>query len=184
MDISGEYLIRIPQQQVWESLLNPHTLKTCIPGCESLEQLADDHYRAQIKITIGPVRATFQTELHIKNAQPPKSYRLEGVGKGGAVGFGQGYAEVTLDEDTNGTILRYKSAFQVGGRLAQIGSRLVLGATRKIADDFFDRLTRHIDSGSQRLDESPKTSNRLSFFIGVIVLAIITLTWWLSSSST
>ena len=99
MEISGEYLIKIPRQQVWECLLDPNTLKACIPGCESLEKLADDNYQAQVKLTIGPVRATFQTQLSIKNAQPPKSYRLEGVGKGGAVGFGQGYAQVSLEED-------------------------------------------------------------------------------------
>ena len=181
MEISGEYLIKIPRQQVWECLLDPNTLKACIPGCESLEKLADDNYQAQVKLTIGPVRATFQTQLSIKNAQPPKSYRLEGVGKGGAVGFGQGYAEVSLDEDENGTVLRYKSAFQVGGRLAQVGSRLVWGATRKIADDFFEKLTQHIDSSSHRLDETPKANNKTSSFIGIIVLIILAITWWLLS---
>jgi hypothetical protein len=183
MDISGEYRLGVSRQQAWNALLDPNTLHSCIPGCQALERLTDDHYRAKIKTVIGPVRATFDTELHIKDSNPPESYRLEGESKGGAVGFGSGYANVTLNEDGNGTILRYSAAFQVGGRLAQLGSRLVLGVTRKIADDFFDQLTRHIDSEAKRLDQaSPSMAGHVFSLAAIIMLIAVILIWWLSGT--
>ena len=177
MDMSGEYLIGIPRQQAWKSLLDPETLKNCIPGCESFDRVKKDHYRAKIKLVIGPVKASFNTELHITNATPPKSYRLEGTSKAGAVGFGQGHADVILKEDTNGTILRYEATFQVGGRLAQIGSRLIVGATRKIADEFFEKLTKHLDSRSKKTNEPPALKPRLTYIIGAFLLVIIALAY-------
>ena len=99
MDISGEYRLKVSRQQAWDTLLNPNTLHICIPGCQALERLTDDHYQARIKTVIGPVRATFDTELHIKDSNPPESYRLEGEGKGGAVGFGRGYACLLYTSD-------------------------------------------------------------------------------------
>ncbi|MED5535520.1 MAG: carbon monoxide dehydrogenase subunit G [Pseudomonadota bacterium] len=183
MDISGEYHLKVSRQQAWDTLLNPNTLHSCIPGCQTLERLADDHYQARIKTVIGPVRATFDTELHIKDSNPPESYRLEGEGKGGAVGFGKGYANVTLNEDTEGTILRYSATFQVGGRLAQLGSRLVLGVTRKIADDFFDQLTKRIDSEAKRLDQVPPSmAGHVFSLVAIIMLVAVVLIWWLSGT--
>ena len=184
MDISGEYRLGLPRSQVWEALLDPDTLRRCIPGCESLERIESDHYQARVKTVIGPVRATFDTELRIRDASPPERYRLEGEGKGGAVGFGRGHADVTLEEDGDHTILRYTAAFQVGGRLAQIGSRLVLGATRKLADDFFDRLTAEIDSSAQRLDERAPWSVRHHHLVVMVVVVIVAilLYFWLASA--
>ena len=182
MDISGEYRLGVTRQQAWDELLDPDTLRSCIPGCESLEQLADDRYRARVKTAIGPVRATFDTELNIRNANPPASYRLEGEGKGGAVGFGRGHADVTLEEDGDGTILRYSAAFQVGGRLAQIGSRLVLGATRKIADDFFEQLTKHIDSGAERIDEAPPSRAGPLLALTALIVIVVFAIWWFNAT--
>ena len=184
MDISGEYRLSVPRQQAWDTLLDPDTLRTCIPGCESLERLAEDRYQARVKTAIGPVRATFDTELRIRDAKPPERYRLEGEGKGGAVGFGRGHADVTLDDAPGGTVLRYTAAFQVGGRLAQLGSRLVLGATRKIADDFFEQLTKHIDSQAERIDEpSPSRAGAVLALTAAIIIVAFFI-WWLSTNTT
>ena len=184
MDISGEYRLSVPRQQAWDALLDPDTLRNCIPGCESLERLDQDHYQARIKTAIGPVRATFDTELRIRDAKPPEHYRLDGAGKGGAIGFGRGHADVTLDDENGGTVLRYTAAFQVGGRLAQLGSRLVLAATRKLADDFFEQLTKHIDSKAERIDKpSPSRAKTvLALTAAIIILAFFI--WWLSTNTT
>ena len=184
MDISGEYRIGVPRQQTWDALLDPDMLRSCIPGCESLERLADDHYQARVKTTVGPVRATFDTELRITDADPPRSYRLEGRGKGGAVGFGRGHADVTLDEDGTGTILRYTAAFQVGGRLAQLGSRIVAGATRKLADDFFEQLTSRIDAGAVRVEEPARSRPRtVAALAAAAAVAAALLIWWLVTNA-
>lgn len=165
------------REAVWEALLDEDVLRRCIPGCEELTLLDDGSYRARVKAAIGPVKAVFTSNLKIVNPMPPESYRLEGEGKAGAVGFGKGYSDVTLTEDGDETVLRYSADFQVGGRLAQLGSRLVVAATRKIADDFFDRLTRDIDENAQRVASSaPQSSRRLVWIAitaAVIALAIV-----------
>ena len=179
MDVSGEYRLSVSRQAVWNALLDPEILQQCIPGCESFEMLADDHYRATVKTAIGPVKATFTSELRITNAIPPASYRLEGEGKAGAVGFGRGAADVTLREEGGETILRYSADFQVGGRLAQIGSRLVVGATRKIADQFFGRLAGVIDEQAQRLEPPRKGIGKELVWVAVTVILVAALIWWL-----
>ena len=179
MDVSGEYRLSVSRQTVWNALLDPEILQQCIPGCESFEQLADDHYRATVKTAIGPVKATFKSELRILNATPPECYRLQGEGKAGAVGFGRGAADVTLREEGDETILSYSADFQVGGRLAQIGSRLVVGATRKIADQFFGRLTGVIDEHAERV-EPPRSAVRKELaWVAVTVVIVTALVWWL-----
>ena len=184
MDISGEYRIDVPRQQTWDALLDPDMLRSCIPGCESLEQLAADHYQAQVKTAVGPVRATFDTELRITEADPPRSYRLEGGGRGGAVGFGRGHADVTLDEDGTGTILRYTAAFQVGGRLAQLGSRIVAGATRKLVDEFFEQLTSRIDAGAVRVEEPARSRpGTVAALAAAGAVAAALLIWWLVTNA-
>ena len=181
MDVSGEYRLSVSRQTVWNALLDPEVLQQCIPGCESFEKLADDHYQATVKTVIGPVKATFKSELRIVNAVPPESYRLEGEGKAGAVGFGRGAADVTLREEGGETVLSYTADFQVGGRLAQIGSRLVVGATRKIADQFFGRLTGVIDEYAEKV-EPPKGGIRKELvWVAVTVIVVATLIWWLTT---
>ncbi len=180
MDISGEYRLALSRQEVWNALLDPAVLRRCIPGCEELEKLAEDRYRARIKTAVGPVKATFTSELRITNANPPESYRLEGEGTAGAVGFGKGYSDVTLTECDGVTVLNYSADFQVGGRLAQLGSRLVVGATRKIADDFFDRLTADIDENAQRIEAEPSPRPRHHAWVVMTIVAvlIVLLIWW------
>ena len=182
MDIAGEYRLALGRQDAWRALMDPEVLRRCIPGCEELEQLDVDRYRARVKLVIGPVKATFHTNLKIVEACPPESYRLEGDGRAGAIGFGQGYADVKLSESGDSTVLSYSSDFQVGGRLAQIGSRLVLVATRKIADEFFSRLAADLDGEAERVvpaQTSAESSRHSRVVIAVVVMLIALLLWWL-----
>ena len=181
MDVSGQYRLSQNRQTVWEALLDPQVLQRCIPGCETFEKLANDRYRASVKTAIGPVRTTFTSELKISNARPPESYRLEGEGKAGAAGFGKGYADVTLSEDEQGTVLSYAADFQVGGRLAQIGSRLVVGATRKIADEFFRRLTTDIDENAKKIEPERSPVRRELFWVALTVVVVGAVVWWLAA---
>lgn len=134
----GEYEIGAGRELVWEALNDPEVLAACIPGCQSIERASDTHFDAQVKAKIGPVSAMFSAALDLEDLNPPQSYSIVGAVKGGAAGFGKGQAEVQLEalaEDR--TRLTYTVKGSVGGKLAQIGSRLVDGATRKMADDFF-----------------------------------------------
>ena len=137
MDIKGEYEIPANRKQVWDALNDPDVLAKCIPGCESIERVSDTEFTAKMRAKIGPVKARFESRILLSNLNPPSSYTISGEGKGGPAGFGKGSAHVTLDESGDKTILAYTAEMQVGGKLAQVGSRLVGGAVRKIANDFF-----------------------------------------------
>jgi hypothetical protein len=139
MDMTGERYIPLPQQQVWEALNDPEVLKACIPGCESIERLSDTEYRVAMTAAVGPVKAKFAGKLHLSDLNPPNSYSLAFEGSGGAAGFGKGGAQVSLAPEAGGTKLSYTAKATVGGKLAQVGSRLVDAAARKMADDFFSR---------------------------------------------
>jgi uncharacterized protein len=141
MDMSGEYRIPAPRQRVWEALNDPEILKASIPGCEELNKLSDRDLEARVRAKVGPVSAAFNGKVTLSDLNPPASYRIAGEGKGGAAGFAKGGADVALTEDGAGTILRYNAKADVGGKLAQIGSRLVQGTARKMADDFFGRFS-------------------------------------------
>ncbi|HEX6013806.1 MAG TPA: carbon monoxide dehydrogenase subunit G [Geminicoccaceae bacterium] len=141
MDMSGEYRIPAPRQRVWEALNDPEILKASIPGCEELNRLSDRDLEAKVRAKVGPVSATFNGKVTLSDLNPPESYRIAGEGKGGAAGFAKGGADVALTEDGADTILRYNAKADVGGKLAQIGSRLIQGTARKMADDFFGRFS-------------------------------------------
>lgn len=140
MDINGEVRIPAARDRVWRALNDAQVLKECIPGCQSLERQSDTELTAKMESKIGPVKAKFETHIALSNLNPPQSYTISGEGKGGAAGFGKGSADVTLEPDGEETMLRYTAGLQVGGKLAQVGSRLIGGAARKIANDFFARL--------------------------------------------
>ena len=139
MEINGEFAIPASRQRVWEALNDPDVLAQCIPGCESIERESDTEMLAKMKAKIGPVKAHFESRIRLSNLNPPQSYTISGEGKGGPAGFGKGSADVTLAETDSITTLRYIATLHVGGKLAQIGSRLVGGAARKIANDFFSK---------------------------------------------
>jgi carbon monoxide dehydrogenase subunit G len=181
VEVKGEYRIGTDRQRVWEALNDPEILQRCIPGCESLERLSDTELQARVMVAIGPVRARFNTSLMLQDLNPPQSYTLVGESKAGAAGFGRGQAHVTLSEQDGGTLLVYEADFKVGGKLAQVGSRLVLGATRKIADDFFNKFSLELDPRAQRFDddiEPAKPGVPKSTWLAVAGAIAVLLIWW------
>ncbi|WP_137135840.1 carbon monoxide dehydrogenase subunit G [Rhizobium sp. FKY42] len=137
MEISGEERIAAPRDIVWAALNNPDILRQCIPGCQTLEQKSPTELAATVKLKIGPVSASFNGEVTLSDINAPESYRISGEGKGGIAGFAKGHADVVLEEDGVDTILRYKADAQVGGKLAQLGSRLIGSTSQKLAQQFF-----------------------------------------------
>ena len=137
MELNGAFTLAASPDKVWRALNDPEVLQRCIPGCESLTQIGEDELEAKISAKIGPVKARFETVLTLSEIDPPNAYTLSGQGKGGAAGFAKGSARIELASVEERTELTYVVEMQVGGKLAQIGSRLVSGAARKIADQFF-----------------------------------------------
>lgn len=137
MDMTGEERIAAPRDIVWAALNDPEILRQCIPGCQSLEMRSPTELAATVKIKIGPVSASFSGEVLLSNINPPESYTISGEGKGGIAGFAKGGADVALKEDGNETLLQYDVKAQIGGKLAQLGSRLIDSTSRKLAAQFF-----------------------------------------------
>jgi len=137
MEMTGEQLIPVPQAEVWRGLNDPEVLKACIAGCETIERVSDTEYRVVMVAAVGPVKAKFNGKLMLSDLNPPNSYSLSFEGSGGAAGFGKGGAQVSLKAEGTGTRLTYTAKASVGGKLAQVGSRLIDGVARKMADDFF-----------------------------------------------
>ncbi len=137
MEISGEYAISAPRSAVWAALNDPEVLKGAIAGCEELIKDGDG-FTATVVAKVGPVKAKFGGRITLSDIDPPNGYTITGEGQGGAAGFAKGGAKVTLlDDGSGGTILKYTAGAQIGGKLAQIGSRLIEGTAKKMADDFF-----------------------------------------------
>ena len=139
MTMSGEQQLTAPREQVWAALNDPEVLKACIPGCESLEKLSDNEFAAVATNRIGPVKARFKGKVRLTDLDPPNSYKISGEGDGGIAGFAKGGATVALTDKDGGTLLTYNVEAQIGGKLAQLGQRLVNGAAKKLADDFFTK---------------------------------------------
>jgi len=137
MEMSGEQLVPASQQQTWDALNDPDMLKQCVPGCESIEPIGENQYQVLMVARVGPVSAKFKGKLSLSDIQPPNSYSIAFEGQGGAAGFAKGGAQVRLAEEQGQTRLSYEAKANVGGKLAQIGSRLVDAAAKKVADDFF-----------------------------------------------
>jgi carbon monoxide dehydrogenase subunit G len=136
---SGEYRIGAPADAVWLALNDPEVLSQCIDGCQSMNRTADDAFAATVKAKIGPLSAVFTADVRLADLDPPNAYTLEASVKGGAAGFAKGTARVSLTEEGRETLLRYDVEGNVGGKLAQVGQRLIDAAARKTADDFFAR---------------------------------------------
>ncbi|BBK42358.1 hypothetical protein STVA_23780 [Allostella vacuolata] len=139
MDMSGEYRIAAPREAVWAALNDTELLRQCIPGCEEVEKTSPTEFTAKVTAKVGPVKARFGGKVTMSDLDPPNGYRISGEGQGGAAGFAKGGAEVKLEPDGDGTILRYTVSANVGGKLAQIGSRLIDATARKMAEEFFSR---------------------------------------------
>jgi len=147
MEMTGEQLIPLPQQKVWEALNDPGVLKACIAGCETIDKVSETEYKVVMTAAIGPVKAKFNGKLLLADLNPPHSYSIAFEGTGGAAGFGKGTAQVTLLPESGGTRLTYKATASVGGKLAQIGSRLIDGVAKKMSDDFFARFNATVAPG-------------------------------------
>jgi carbon monoxide dehydrogenase subunit G len=139
MDMTGEFRIPAPRQRVWEGLNDPEVLKSSIPGCQSIEKVSDTEFTAKVIAQVGPVKANFSGKVTLSDLDPPQSYTIAGEGSGGVAGFAKGSAKVNLGEEGAETVLQYSVQAHVGGKLAQIGSRLIDSVARKMAENFFTR---------------------------------------------
>tara|TARA_Y100001970_G_C14209953_1_gene846293 strand:- start:1578 stop:2207 length:630 start_codon:yes stop_codon:yes gene_type:complete len=159
LELQGKYSLKADREQVWTALNDPTILQQCIPGCETLTKASDTNFSASVVAKVGPVKAKFTGEVELTELSPPSSYKISGEGKGGAAGFASGSADVKLEEsDEGGTILSYSVNAQVGGKLAQIGSRLIDSTAKKLSREFFDKFTELVDGGA---DPSLNASDNL-----------------------
>lgn len=147
MDMNGQERIEAPIDTVWRALNDPLVLRACIPGCEALEKTSDTHMTAKVVLRVGPIKASFEGAVELSNLDPPRSYTISGEGKGGIAGFAKGHADVSLAEDGPGaTLLTYTVKADVGGKIAQLGSRLIDTTARKLAGQFFTNLGSQLSS--------------------------------------
>lgn len=137
MDMTGEYRVPAPRETVWRALNDVDVLRQSIPGCDEIEKTSDTSFTAKVTAKVGPVKAKFSGAVTLSDIDPPNGYTITGEGTGGAAGFAKGGAHVTLEEDGDGTLLKYTVNATVGGKLAQIGSRLIDSTSKKMANEFF-----------------------------------------------
>jgi carbon monoxide dehydrogenase subunit G len=176
MDMTGERQLALSRQRVWEALNDPAVLQQCIPGCETVEKSGEDEFRMAMTAAIGPVKAKFTGRIKLSEVVPPESYTIAFEGSGGAAGFGKGSAKVALAEHEGGTRMRWQAHATVGGKLAQVGSRLVDGVARKMADDFFARFAQVVappaaEAGPAR--ETPAPGVPLWVWFAAAVVAVL-----------
>ena len=144
MTMTGEVQLAAPRQTVWEKLNDPEVLKATIPGCESLEMTSDTSFQAVAVTKIGPVKAKWKGKVNLTDLDPPNGYKIVGEGEGGVAGFAKGAADVRLSDKDGGTLLTYNVEAQIGGKLAQLGQRLINGTAKKLADEFFANFVKEV----------------------------------------
>ena len=148
MTMNGEVTLPAGIDAVWAALNDPEVLKACIPGCEQLSKDDDTHFSAVVKVKLGPVKASFKGKVELVDLDPPNGYRIQGEGEGGIAGFAKGGAKVALSDAGEGqTLLRYDVEAQVGGKLMQLGSRLIDSVSKKLADEFFANFAKAVSEG-------------------------------------
>ena len=164
MKLNGENIIQASRVEVWDALNDPAVLKETIPGAQSVEQSSDDEFKAAVEIKIGPVKAKFTGKINLTDVNPPNGYKIIGQGQGGAAGFAKGSAVVSLTElNPETTKLNYEVDAQVGGKLAQVGQRLIQSASKSLADQFFNNLQEYFNSDSAHIEEKqPVTGDEVS----------------------
>ncbi|MEH2482310.1 carbon monoxide dehydrogenase subunit G [Nitrobacteraceae bacterium AZCC 2146] len=148
MIMDGNVRLDAPRSHVWAELNNPEVLKACVPGCEDLQKISENEFRATAKLKVGPVSARFKGRVILSDFDPPQSYKISGEGEGGIAGFAKGNATVRLEEDGASTLLFYRVDAQIGGKVAQLGQRLIDGAAKKVAEEFFAKFARIVQSES------------------------------------
>ena len=147
MTMTGEVQLAAPRQTVWEKLNDPEVLKATIPGCESLEKTSDTSFQAVAVTKICPVKAKWKGKVNLTDLDPPNGYKIVGEGEGGVAGFAKVSADVRLSDKDGGTLLTYSVEAQIGGKLAQLGQRLINGAAKKMADEFFQKFAAAVADG-------------------------------------
>jgi hypothetical protein len=164
MEMTGEFRIPARRERVWQALNDPEVLKQAIPGCQTIEKVSDTEFAARVRAKVGPVSATFGGKVNLSDLDPPKAYTISGEGSGGVAGFAKGSAKVNLDEEGDeATRLRYEVQAHVGGKLAQIGSRLIDATSRKMADDFFGRFAEAVSpAAGNATDTAPAPAHATS----------------------
>ncbi|MGB0631383.1 MAG: SRPBCC family protein [Alphaproteobacteria bacterium] len=155
MEMTGEYKIPAPREKVWDALNDPEILAKCIPGCQELNKDSDTELSATVKSKVGPVSATFKGKVTLSEIDPPNGYKISGEGTGGVAGFAKGGADVKLADDGDGTVLTYVANAQVGGKLAQIGSRLIDSTAKKMANEFFGKFAEEVGGPSAPAEAAP-----------------------------
>lgn len=183
MELKGERLIAAPIEKVWAGLNDPEILKACIAGCESLERSGDDAFAALVAVRVGPVSAKFKGKLKMSDVKPPTSYTLHFDGQGGVAGFGKGSADVQLTPEAGATKLDYLARAQVGGKMAQVGSRLIDAAAAKITEDFFAAFEAQVapppaeEAAAEAAPQAAVGSKRVWWIAAAVVLIVAI--WWL-----
>ncbi|WP_428491991.1 SRPBCC family protein [Rhodopila sp.] len=162
MDMTGERRIPAPRQTVWQALNDPEVLKLSIPGCESLEKLDDDQMKATAAVKVGPISARFTGKVQLTDIDAPNGYRISGEGQGGVAGFAKGGADVALADQGAETLLSYKVNAQVGGKLAQLGGRLIDATAKQMADAFFDRFSKQVQAMSPATGHADPATDQTS----------------------
>ena len=159
MQMQGERTINASRAEVWLALNSPEVLKACISGCDELERTSDTSFEATVTQKIGPVKARFKGVVELSDIVEAESYTISGEGKGGAAGFAKGGANIRLEDAGDGTLLVYQAEVRVGGKLAQLGSRLIGGFAKKMANDFFDRLQEAVEEPAEESSEAPEAES-------------------------
>lgn len=149
MEIVGEQLIPRPQGVTWSSIIDPEVLKVCIPGCESMEKISDSEFHLTMGAKVGPVSAKFKGKITLADVDAPHAYTLIFEGQGGVAGFAKGQANVRLSPQGESTRLQYTAKATIGGKLAQVGSRLVDGVAKKLAENFFSKFNEHVSGTAE-----------------------------------
>lgn len=166
MKMTGEQKIKAPRDIVWAALNDPEVLQKSIPGCKSLTKHSDTDLEAEVGLKIGPVKATFTGNVKLSKINAPQSYTISGEGKGGAAGHAKGGADVTLTEDGENTLLTYDVNAQVGGKIAQLGSRLIDSTAKKLAGQFFTKFGKIVEGPSGDTPDKPGIWKRLKKSVG------------------
>lgn len=187
MDMQGNRHLAVTQQQAWEALNDPAVLKVCIPGCDKIEPVADNQYAIGMAVKVGPVAARFNGKITLADVLPPNSYTIAFEGQGGPAGFGKGTARVNLAPAAEGTgcELGYTANAQVGGKIAQVGQRLVDGVARQMADDFFRRFDEEMqrrypqasagEASAAAASAAPAAGKRMPVWVWVLFAAVVLL---------
>ncbi len=189
MDMSGEYRISAPKERVWAALNDAEVLKASIPGAQTVEKISETEFTATVIAKVGPVKTKFKGKVTLSDLDPPNGYTISGEGQGGPAGFAKGGASVRLRDDGEGTLLTYEAKASVGGKLAQIGSRLIDATARKMADDFFSAFATEVGGveaveAAEPAAEAPVAEaapakigglSPLAWGVGIVVLVLIVL---------